>query len=89
MKPRKREIPGRGASFWKRDPVGTFEWYIKSRYDTLKDCVFVIYEWLPSRNNCLKPCYTTKVGYIVSLCNPVANKVGLTAPALWVFGVFL
>ena len=42
MKPLKSEKPTRGASFWKRDPVGTFERYFKSRYDTLKYCNFVI-----------------------------------------------
>lgn len=34
----------RGAPFWKRDPVGTFERYLKSRYDTLKYCGFVNYD---------------------------------------------
>ena len=29
---------------WKRDPVGTFERYLKSRYDTLKYCGLVIYK---------------------------------------------
>ena len=51
MKPRWPEKPGGGASIWKRDPVGTFGRYSKSRYDTLKGCSFVIYERLPSRNN--------------------------------------
>ena len=68
MKPLKSEKPTRGASFWKRDPVGTYERYLKSRYDTLKDCVFVIYEWLPSRNNCLKPLlYNKRGGHCIPL----------------------
>ena len=29
---------------WKRDPVGTFERYHKSRYDTLKYCDLATYE---------------------------------------------
>ena len=74
MKPLKSEKPTRGASYWKRDSVGTFERYLKSRYDTLKDCGFVIYEWSPSRNNRLKPCYTTKRGAIVSPKPPLFTK---------------
>ena len=44
VKPRWPEKPGGGASIWKRDPVGTFGQYFKSRYDTLKYCGFVIYD---------------------------------------------
>ena len=51
VKPREPEIPGSGASVWKRDPVGTCEQYYRSRYDKLKDCGFVIYERLLSCNN--------------------------------------
>ena len=40
---------GKRGFDWKRDPVGTFVRYFKSRYDTLKDCSFVIYERLPSQ----------------------------------------
>ena len=29
---------------WRRDPVCTFARYLKSRYDTLKYCGFVIYD---------------------------------------------
>ncbi len=44
MKPLKSEKTTRGASFWNRDPVGTFGQYFRSRYDTLKYCGFVIYD---------------------------------------------
>ena len=47
---------------WKRDPVGTFKRYLKSRNDTLKDYDSVIYEKLPSRNNRLKPLLYHKRG---------------------------
>ena len=40
---------------WKRDPVGTFVRYFKSRKESLKYCDLVIYERLLSRNNRLKP----------------------------------
>ena len=48
--------------YWKHNPVGTFERYLKSRYDTLKYCGFVIYDWSPSRNNCRKPLLYHKRG---------------------------
>ena len=51
VKPREQEIPDSGASVWKRELVGTCEQYYKCRYDTLKDCGYVIYERLLSRNN--------------------------------------
>ena len=32
VKPREPEKPGGGASIWKRDTIGTFLRYLKSRY---------------------------------------------------------
>ena len=61
---------------WKRDPVGAFEWYFKSRYDALKDCGFVIYEWPPSRNNRLKPLlYHKKGGHCIPQ-TPIVYQAG-------------
>ena len=44
VKPREPEKPGGGASIWKRDTIGTFLRYLKSRYDTLKYCDIAICE---------------------------------------------
>ena len=52
----------------------SFERYFKSRYDTLKDCGFVIYEWSPSRNNRLKLLLYHKKGAIVSPKPPLFTK---------------
>ena len=73
--PRWPEIQGGGASFWKRDPVGTFGRYFKSRYDMLKYCVFVIYERLPSRNNRLKSLLYHKMGVHCIPNNPLSIKL--------------
>ena len=75
VKPRKPEISGSGVSFWKRDPVGTFEWYFKSHKESLKYCDFVIYGRSQSRNNCLKPCYTTKGGHCIPQKSAVYQAV--------------
>lgn len=41
--PRAKYMACGDSKIWKRDPAGTFGWYLKSRYGTLKYCGFVIY----------------------------------------------
>ena len=60
--------------FRKHDSAGTFGRYFKSRYDTLKYCVFVIYERLPSRNNRLKSLLYHKRGVHCIPNNPLSIK---------------